>query len=133
MPSDILPALPPPWIVYIGDPATERYCIVRAVDVDSARAAVRALPGMSDYGIDTVGRVAATTERGTWIVGKTYRGPNPNADGPDMLPYTCVAYDWRTGWWMRGADGSMRDVSERAIGRTFHEVRVPDVYTRSPE
>lgn len=38
--------------------------------------------------------------------------------------YFCDSYDPRSGYWMTGVLDSMdrKNVSERAIGRTFHEV-----------
>ena len=56
----------------------------------------------------------------TSVVGHRYRG----ADGT----YTCTAYAPRSGFWMRpdAEHDKPRNVSERAIGRTFHEVREPD-------
>lgn len=50
------------------------------------------------------------------VVGKRYKF--------DFRVYECFAYDPRQGFWMRTVDkGEFRqtNVSERAIGRTFHE------------
>ncbi len=50
------------------------------------------------------------------VVGKTFNCWSGNL----ML---CFGYDWRHGFWMRDLKtGEERNVSERAIGRTYHEV-----------
>lgn len=63
-------------------------------------------------------QIKAEVRVGHPVVGRTFRPPFAEA-GATCL---CFAYDWRTGYWMRFADGTERDVSERAIGRTFHRV-----------
>lgn len=53
------------------------------------------------------------------LVGKRFRAW-------DGRTYTCFAYDPRAGLWMRAVDdGPDREtcVSERAIDRTFHQIR----------
>lgn len=59
-------------------------------------------------------------EPSSWVlevVGGRYRG----WDGV----YICTGYDPRCGFWMERADGQRRtNVSERAIGGTFHRVRM---------
>ena len=38
-------------------------------------------------------------------------------------PYLCFGYDPRSGFWVRDEEtGEERNVSERAIGRTFHRI-----------
>ncbi len=50
------------------------------------------------------------------VVGKEYAG-----GGGQFL---CFGYDPRSGFWMRDVEtGEERNFSERAIGRTYHEVR----------
>lgn len=45
-------------------------------------------------------------------------------NGWDGLQYLCVAHDPRYGYWMLPLlGGEPRNVSERAIGRTYHEAR----------
>ena len=52
------------------------------------------------------------------VVGQRYRG----SDGT----YVCDGYDPRHGFWMRDvATGEQRNVSERAIDRTYHREREP--------
>ncbi len=72
-------------------------------------------PGGEDY----VG--AERYEPSDWVkqvVGKTYQGPF--ADGE----FLCTGYDIRAGFWMQDiATGARRNVSERAIDRTFHRIR----------
>jgi hypothetical protein len=55
------------------------------------------------------------------VVGKTYHS------GGDGLTYVCTGYNPRWGFWMawqgEAAESRITNVSERAIGRTFHEVR----------
>ena len=48
-----------------------------------------------------------------------------NFRGWDLKIYFCDSYDPRIGYWMTetGEPGNRRNVSERAIGRTFHLVR----------
>ncbi len=60
------------------------------------------------------------------VVGQRYTAGNWAGDGPDVLMYHCFGYDRRVGFWMRQVDGDRREtnVSERAIGATFHEVRM---------
>jgi hypothetical protein len=61
------------------------------------------------------------------VVGHRFTGPRItqaelDADRPPV--FLCIAWDWRTGFWMRNeATGEMRSISERAPGRTFHLVR----------
>lgn len=61
---------------------------------------------------------------GRWadsVVGRYYRAW-------DGRTYLCFAYDPRQGFWMRAVDaGAPREtnVSERAIGRTYHPVEEP--------
>lgn len=50
-------------------------------------------------------------------VGKRYRAY-------DGCIYVCESYDPSCGYWMVRKDGSRRaNISERAIGRTYHEIR----------
>lgn len=54
-------------------------------------------------------------------VGQRFRGPG--MAGPEPETFVCVAYDWRTGFWMRDEKThELRDVSERAPGRTYHRI-----------
>ncbi len=50
------------------------------------------------------------------VVGKMYRG----LDGV----FRCTGYDPRCGFWMKSTerDSEIRNVSERAIGRTYHRI-----------
>lgn len=70
------------------------------------------------------------------VDGKEYSGPDAYDPSEWVLenvgkrftsferPYLCFGYDPRHGFWMRDeASGEQRNVSERAIGRTYHEVR----------
>ncbi len=52
------------------------------------------------------------------VVGKKFRAW-------DGRVYLCDSYDPSCGFWMQDVDdpSNRRNVSERAIGRTFHEVR----------
>jgi hypothetical protein len=50
-------------------------------------------------------------------IGKRYRGF-------DGFTYLCESYDPSCGYWVSREDGSRRaNISERAIGRTYHEIR----------
>jgi hypothetical protein len=51
------------------------------------------------------------------IVGKKYKAAGE--------VFTCFGYDPRCGFWMRSDDGPVHNVSERAIGTTFHMMRQP--------
>jgi hypothetical protein len=65
--------------------------------------------------ISEVGGFLRETGRFQNVVGKTYKG----FDGT----YLCFGYDPREGFWMRSVDSERQtNVSERAIGRTFHVV-----------
>ena len=58
-----------------------------------------------------------TSDRST--VGKKYKAW-------DGRTYLCFGYDPRHGFWMRSVDGGetrQTNVSERAIGRTYHQLR----------
>lgn len=49
-------------------------------------------------------------------VGKYFRGY-------DQIVYFCDSYDSDIGFWMTPiAEGERKNVSERAIGRTFHQI-----------
>ena len=66
----------------------------------------------------------------THVVGKSYSGWDHGTDGSNSArKWTCFGYDPRSGFWMRTADdlGPERttNISERAIGRTFHEIWEP--------
>ncbi len=52
------------------------------------------------------------------VVGQIFRGWNGEN-------YICDSYDQRIGFWMTNlaSDDDRRNVSERAIGRTFHQAR----------
>ncbi len=54
------------------------------------------------------------------VCGRTFR----RMDGS----YCCIGYDARWGYWMLHTTDAkdLRNVSERAIGRTFHEVRAEE-------
>lgn len=111
----------PLWLVTIGsDP--DRYIILRAeTGAAAVEGGARVLPCRDAIAPSQTVKAEETT-RGQWTVGKRYRGPQ--FDATDKGIYDCIAYDWRTGFWMKNIEtGEMRDVSERAIGRTFHEVR----------
>jgi hypothetical protein len=56
------------------------------------------------------------------VVGGRYRAPG---DGGAIVTYVCDGYDPRSGFWMRAPGGAQRNVSERAIDRTYHRVREP--------
>ncbi len=48
------------------------------------------------------------------------------------LFWLCYGYDPRTGFWMKSEEtGEVCNVSERAIGRTYHRV-LPKFFDRSP-
>lgn len=53
-------------------------------------------------------------------VGERFRSPYGDC--------TCTSYDSRQGFWMAWANGERHNVSERAIGRTYHRV-----YEEEPE
>lgn len=59
---------------------------------------------------------------GKWseqVVGRRYRNPEGNT-------YACTEYDPRIGFWMENVanPSDRRNVSERAIDRTYHHVRM---------
>lgn len=56
------------------------------------------------------------------VVGGRYRALG---DGGAIVVYLCDGYDPRSGFWMRAPGGAQRNVSERAIDRTYHRVREP--------
>lgn len=72
-------------------------------------------PGGQDYtGHDVY-------EPSDWVietVNKQFRGPF------NECTYLCTGYDPRAGFWMKNVDNpaDLRNVSERAIGRTFHRI-----------
>lgn len=105
------------YFVQVGGDA-DRYFIVLAENSEAACTVARTL--LND---DWPVTLAATpTGRGAHTVGRRFRGPQ--FDATCTPTYRCVAYDWRTGWWMRNeTTGELRDISERAIGRTYHEIR----------
>ncbi len=54
------------------------------------------------------------------VIGQVYRGGITNTE------YLCTGYDPRSGFWMETTPGQpfrRTTISERAIGRTFHQVR----------
>ncbi len=59
-----------------------------------------------------------------WIketVGKKFNYPFGEEGDKE---YLCTGYDYRCGFWMRSTKtGKLKNVSERAIGRTFHVQR----------
>lgn len=60
------------------------------------------------------------TEWVTQVVGTRYKAW-------DKRTYLCTGYDPRSGFWMRTVDDGkprITNVSERAINRTYHEVRL---------
>lgn len=62
----------------------------------------------------------------------THDAYNPTDDVKDVIgcfmtghdgPYRCIGYDRRCGFWvMNLSTGSLHNISERAVGRTFHVV-----------
>jgi len=53
------------------------------------------------------------------VVGKKFRGPFNEGE------FLCTGYDPRCGFWMQRLDepeAHLRDLSERAIGRTYHQI-----------
>ena len=62
------------------------------------------------------------------VVGGKYRAPRWKQSGESgeypIVEYMCDGYDPRHGFWMRDtSDGYQTNVSEMAIGRTYHRVR----------
>jgi len=54
------------------------------------------------------------------VIGRSFRGW-------DGKTYLCESYDPTCGYWMTAVDGSRRtNVSERAIGRTYHRIEGTD-------
>ncbi len=65
------------------------------------------------------------------LIGKRFRGPDVHAfEGGGWVTrvWTCFGYDPRNGFWLRAEDDGhpvrLVNVSERAIGRTFHRIHV---------
>lgn len=60
----------------------------------------------------------AADPNGSSVLGSSFRS------FLDGLVYLCVAHDPRRGLWMQRMDktGKARNISERAIGRTYHRV-----------
>jgi hypothetical protein len=56
------------------------------------------------------------------VVGKRFKGFSAKHDTSPT--YFCDSYDPRIGYWMTNVDDptDRKNVSERAIGRTFHEI-----------
>lgn len=54
------------------------------------------------------------------VVGKLYKGSFSEGT------YQCTGYDPKAGFWMKNVDDptDIRNVSERAIDRTYHRIRV---------
>lgn len=96
----------------------EPYTLVPACDPDTARvnAALELERGdPSEYTIEEVAENHA--------VGHRFRGSNWKPPYGAVV-FKCTSYDSRQGFWMENeADASDRhNVSERAIGRTFHRI-----------
>lgn len=72
-------------------------------------------PNNSDY---TGYNVCELSDFVNQTVGKYYQGPF--ADGT----FLCTGYDIRAGFWMQDINNpnNLRNVSERAIGRTYHHI-----------
>lgn len=102
------------------------YFILSAPTADEAIVRARALPSRDPIA-PTTKMTATPTSRGQDTVDRTFRGPRlgdepEDRDGPPPT-FQCIAYDWRTGFWMKNLKtGALRDVSECAIGRTFHRI-----------
>lgn len=95
--------------------------VLEAGGVEDAALRARSLPSARPIRPDDE-VTAALEPRDGWIVGDLFRGPGFLGLGSSV--YECMAYDWRTGWWMRNQEsGEVRDISERAIGRTYHRHR----------
>ncbi len=73
-------------------------------------------PGGADYAGP---EVYQTTEWVREVVGKRYRGAWGEGE------YECTGYDRRCGFWMQNINDptDLRNVSERAIDRTYHRIR----------
>ena len=75
-------------------------------------------PGGKDY---TGSNMYTPSEWVQATVGKRF--DYPFGDEGDK-EYLCTGYDYRCGFWMRSTKtGKLKNVSERAIGRTFHAQR----------
>lgn len=104
----------PIYTVQVG-PDAICYIRVQAASEEDALAEARRILGP---------RAAGETLRVTgskpthYAIGHLFRPPL-REDGAVCL---CIAFDWRTGFWMRFPDGTERDVSTRAIGRTYHKI-----------
>ena len=91
----------------------DNYLVVPAETDEAAILVAKAILGtwLSPNAVLKVVRVRDYHE----TVGQHFRGPEGT--------YACVAYDWRTGFWMKDVKtGVDRDVSERALGRTYHRI-----------
>jgi hypothetical protein len=98
---------------------TEAHVVVLATTDEEALAKARDL--LADWLAPTsVLKVVAHAAEHS-VVGHTFRGTRGVC--------RCIAYDWRTGFWMRDDTqpnpDNRWDVSERAIGRTYHYRSLP--------
>jgi len=99
----------------------DTYVVVPAATDPEAIEKVRTLLGewLAPSAVLKVVRVREEHE----TVGRRHRGSSIVRPPGASLECTCIAWDWRTGFWMRYDDGALHDVSERAIGRTYHVLR----------
>jgi hypothetical protein len=106
----------------------EKYLVVPAVNPEAALDAAAGI--LADWKIPRE-KLSVVREREFHdVVGRRFTGPRlteAEIAAKEPKVFLCVAWDWRTGFWMRDeATGEMRSVSERAPGRTFHLVRGAD-------
>lgn len=91
------------------------YFLVPAETDDAAIAAVRGLLA-GEWADDPLRVVEVRDDH--HAVGHRFRAPLA-----DEAACTCIAFDWRVDYWMQFPSGKRRDVSFRAIDRTFHRIR----------
>lgn len=104
----------PIYTVQVG-PIAIRYLRVLATSEEGALAEARRILGPRATG---EALCVTGSEPTHYAIGHLFRPPLRGADAVCL----CVAFDWRTGFWMRFPDGTERNVSTRAIGRTYHKI-----------
>lgn len=100
----------------------DNYLVVPANTDKEAIAKAREILG--DWLAPTTELKVVKTREWHETVGRRFRAPvfvRPEGASQECV---CIAWDWRTGFWMKfDGDGELRDISERAIGRTYHQIR----------
>lgn len=99
--------------------SSDTYLVVQASTDQEALDKARALLG--DWLAPSAMLKVVKTRRWHETVGRRFRAPGYVRPESASQECVCIAWDWRTGFWMKfDGDGELRAISERAIGRTYH-------------